>query len=176
MRGRKGDVMEALKKLRHNESEMNRLLVGRKEEVRGIFLAVLARQHAILFGPHGEAKSMLLDWFAEGIEGVTVFQKTVAQDTLPDDLFVAAYDFVVENLADGRQRNITEPITTGMLPECHFAMLREIFRCSGPTLNALLSAINERVWEHRGVARHTTDNTSVWGARHTPPRPPSSDT
>lgn len=154
--------MESLKKLRHNETEMNRLLVGRKEEVRGVFLAVLAKQHCILFGPHGEAKSMLLDWFAEGIEGVTVFQKTMAQDTLPDDLFVAAYDFVVENLADGKQRNITEPITTGMMPEADFVMLREIFRCSGPTLNALLSAINERVWEHRGI-RHKMPLISVFG-------------
>ena len=139
-----------VKKLQNNEAEMNRLLIGRKEEVRGIFLAVLARQHAILFGPHGEAKSMLLDYFVEGIAGATVFSKTVAQDTLPDDLFVAAYDFFLENLDGGKQRNITEPINTGMMPEAHFAMLRELFRCSGPTLNALLTAINERYYEVRG--------------------------
>jgi MoxR-like ATPase len=142
--------MSAIEKLRHNEAEMNRLLIGRKEEVRGIYLATLARQHAILFGPHGEAKSMLLDMFVEGIEGAVVFSKTVAQDTLPDDLFVAAYDFIVEDLGDGKQRNLTEPITTGMMPEAHIVNLREIFRCSGPTLNALLTAINERYYEIRG--------------------------
>ena len=145
--------MEALKNLQHNESEMNRLLVGRKDEVRGVFLAVLARQHAILFGPYGEAKSMLLDYFVQGIENAIVFTKTVAQDTLPDDLFVAAHDFIVETMDNGRQRNIAEPITTGMLPEAHFAMLRELFRCSGPTLNALLTVINERYYEVRGQRR-----------------------
>lgn len=142
--------MSLMEKIRHNEAEMNRLLVGRKDEVRGVFLAVLARQHAILFGPHGEAKSMLLDYFVEGIQGAVVFTKTVAQDTLPDDLFVAAYDFVAEDLGGGKQRNIIEPITTGMMPEANFTMLRELFRCSGPTLNALLTAINERYYEVRG--------------------------
>lgn len=143
-------MSDAIKKLQANEVEMNRLLVGRKDEVRGIFLAVLARQHAILFGPHGEAKSMLLDMFVKGIEDAVVFNKTVAQDTLPDDLFVAAHDFIVEDAGNGRQRNIAEPITTGMMPEAHFTMLRELFRCSGPTLNALLTAINERYYEVRG--------------------------
>ena len=60
--------MDTMERLRHNEAEMNRILVGRKEEVRGCFLATLARQHVILFGPWGEAKSMLLDQFVRGIE------------------------------------------------------------------------------------------------------------
>jgi len=92
----------------------------------------------------------LLDYFVQGIQDAVVFSKTVAQDTLPDDLFVAAYDFVMDELGGGKQRNITEPITTGMMPEAHFVMLRELFRCSGPTLNALLTAINERYYEVRG--------------------------
>ncbi len=145
--------MTALEKLRHNEAEMNRILIGRKEEVRGCFLATLAGQHVILFGPWGEAKSMLLDQFVQGISGAVVFNKTVAQDTAPDDLFVADYDFVEQDLGSGKKRIGKEPITTGMLPEAHFAMLREIFRCSSETLNALLTAINERKYEVRGVRR-----------------------
>ncbi|OIO46379.1 MAG: hypothetical protein AUJ25_00075 [Parcubacteria group bacterium CG1_02_37_13] len=154
--------MNSIEKIRHNEAEMNRILIGRRDEVRGCFLAMLAQQHCILFGPWGEAKSMLLDQFVQGISGAVVFNKTVAQDTLPDDLFVAAYDFIVEDLGGGKQRNITEPITTGMLPVAHFAMLRELFRCSGPTLNALLTAINERKWESRGV-RYSMPLISVFG-------------
>ena len=154
--------MNAMEKLRHNEAEMNRIVIGRRDEVRGCFLAALAEQHVILFGPWGEAKSMLLDQFVRGFSGATVFNKTVAQDTLPDDLMVADRDFIVEDLGNGRQRNIIEPITTGMLPEANFAMLREIFRCSGPTLNALLTAINERKWESRGE-RHDMPLISVFG-------------
>jgi len=55
--------MNSIEKIRHNEAEMNRILIGRRDEVRGCFLAMLAQQHCILFGPWGEAKSMLLDQF-----------------------------------------------------------------------------------------------------------------
>src|SRR3989338_383675 len=98
--------MNAMEKIRHNEAEMNRIVIGRRDEVRGCFLAALAEQHVILFGPWGEAKSMLLDQFVRGFSGATVFNKTVAQDTLPDDLMVADRDFIVEDLGNGRQRNI----------------------------------------------------------------------
>lgn len=149
--------MNEIEKLRRIEAEMNRLLVGRREEVRGVVLAVLARQHAILFGPHGEAKSMLLDSFASAISGAKVFTWTVAQDTMPSDLFEAGQDFYIETetLPTGqRQRQWWEPIITGRMLDAHIVLLRELFRGNSATHNATLTAINERYYvDSRGNRR-----------------------
>lgn len=165
-------AMTEVEKIGAVEKEMNRLLVGRRDEVRGVILATLARQHAILFGPHGEAKSMLLDLFASCIGGIKVFTWTVSQDTMPSDIFEAAHEFVTQNetLPDGsiRQRQWAEPIVTGMMPDAHIVMLRELFRCNTHTLNATLTAINERYWVCRGE-RRPMPLMSVFGDTNNPP-------
>lgn len=149
--------MNELAKLQAIESEMNRLLVGRRDEVRGVIVSILARQHAIFFGPHGEAKSMLLDMFAAAVDGAKVFTITFAQDTMPSDLFEAGHDFVTETetLPDGtvRQRQYAEPLIEGTMSDAHFVMGREIFRGNSATLNTTLTAVNERYYVVRGQRR-----------------------
>lgn len=146
-----------LEKLGVLKSECKRIIVGCGPQVDGIAVATLARQHGILFGPPGEAKSMLLDSWIRGMTGVQVFTWTVAQDTMPEDLNSAGSDFMsetTESEAEGqktiRQRQWVEPIVKGMMPTSQIVLLRELFRCNSHTLNALLTAINERYWVLRG--------------------------
>lgn len=158
--------MNALEKLVAIERELNELIVGRAPEVHGVILAALSRQHAILFGPHGEAKSMLLDYFVSYLEGAQVFTWTVAQETMPSDLFEVGHDFVTEaSEVDGRQiqRQWAEALVEGKMLTAQFTLLRELFRCNSGTLNALLTAINERYWVDDRGQRRRMPLVSVFG-------------
>jgi MoxR-like ATPase len=150
-------VQEIVEKLRLNQAEMNRLLIGRKDEVRGMFLAAMSRSHGILFGPHGEAKSMLLTWMARQFSVANVFQTQIGRETMPDDLMYSGYRYKTRTYLDKEgaqiQEQIQEPITTNRLPEAHFALVRELFDGNPFTLRALNTAINEREWEDNGVIR-----------------------
>ena len=145
-----GKEERMIEKMKRIETELNRLLVGRKEVIRGLICALLSKQHGILFGPPGEAKSMLIELLCRTLDGVTYFKHLLAQDTVPDDLFVSDRDYVEQDLGDGRKRIEITPRGEGMLQQAHIAVLEEIFRCNPATLNALLLLINERKWTLKG--------------------------
>ena len=65
------NVPPALRRLQAIEAEMAALLLGRDDAVRAALLAVLARQHLVLLGPPGTAKSLLIELLSERIAAPT---------------------------------------------------------------------------------------------------------
>ncbi|MET1102138.1 MAG: AAA family ATPase [Pyrodictiaceae archaeon] len=112
--------------------------VGREDEARAIVLAILAREHAILIGEPGTAKSALARRAADLIEA-RFFKYLLTKYTEPAELF-GPLD--INALKEGKYIRIT----SGKLPEAEIVFLDEVFNANSAILNALLSIMQERVW------------------------------
>ncbi|MEM0068451.1 MAG: AAA family ATPase [Saccharolobus sp.] len=111
--------------------------VGREEEAKVIVLALLSKEHIILIGEPGTAKSALARRAAE-LLNAKFFMYLLTKYTEPAELF-GALD--INALKEGQYRRITKD----RLPESEIAFLDEIFNANSTILNALLSLLNERV-------------------------------
>ena len=59
-------------------------------------------------------------------------------------------------------------ITTGKLPEAHIAFMDEVFKSNAPTLNALLTIMNEHIFYNDGKPVDVP-LISMFGASNEPP-------
>src|SRR2546427_689696 len=100
-------------------AEMESRLFERREEIEGLILALLSRQHILLVGPKGAAKSMMIRMLANSIQGARYFERLLTRFTLPDELFGPTS-------ISALQQDRFSPITRGYLPVAHFALLDEL--------------------------------------------------
>ena len=125
------------------EAEMNTRYLDRSEEIHGMVLAVLSRQHIELLGPPGNAKTMLTKDFAEYLQAEPFFAWLMTKFTTPDEIFGPI------DIAAMKQGSYSR-ITKGKLPEAKVAYLDEMFKANSPILNALLSVLQERIYYNNG--------------------------
>lgn len=135
--------MSALENLAAVRRELRSLLIERAELVDGVLLGALARQHVLVLGPPGTAKSMLAREVCRRLTGKRYFEWLLTKFTTPEELFGPVS---LSALESGRYERITE----GKLPEAHVVFLDEVFKASSAILNALLTVLNERRF-HQGA-------------------------
>lgn len=117
--------------------EIARPFIGREEEAKVIVLSFLTREHSILIGEPGTAKSALVRR-ASSLVRARFFKYLLTKYTEPSELF-GPLDIVA--LQRGEYRRITR----GKLPEAEIAFLDEIFNANSAILNMLLTLLQERV-------------------------------
>lgn len=133
----------------------------REQEIEGLLVAILARQHMLLIGPAGTAKSLLSAELAKIIEGANYFQWLLTRFSTPEELFGPVS---LKELEQGvYKRN-----TTGKLPEAHLAFVDEIFKANSAILNSLLTLINERLFYNNGQPVQTPLITIVGASNEYP--------
>ncbi len=123
---------------------INQHFLQREEVVDGCLTALVARQHVLLLGPPGTAKTNLIAELASCLMGGHHFQWLVTKFTTPEELFGPVSLAALEN--DSYRR-----VTAGKLPEATTAMLDEVFKSSSAILNTLLTIINERRFYNDGT-------------------------
>ena len=121
------------------EDVLNAFFKEREEPIEGILVSLIAKQHVLLLGPPGTAKTMLTRTIASAFD-LKHFWILLTRFSTPEDVFggIDVKAFVEEHVV---RRN-----TTGMFPEAETAHVDEIFKASPSILNTFLTAINERVF------------------------------
>ncbi|MEV4515503.1 AAA family ATPase [Dactylosporangium sp. NPDC049525] len=137
--------------------------VDRDEVLDVVALAVLCREHVLLVGPPGTAKTSMLQRFAAMLE-TEPFHYLLTKFTEPAELF-GPVD--VRRFHEG----FYEINTAGMLPTARIAFLDEVFQGSSAILNSLLTLINERVF-HNGGRLVNVDLLTLLGATNEVPNDP----
>jgi MoxR-like ATPase len=115
-------------------------LLERETEVRLMLLAALCGEHLLLLGPPGTAKSELSRRLA-GITRGSYFERLLTRFSVPEELFGPLSMRGLEN--DEYVRKLD-----GYLPTAEVAFIDEIFKANSAILNALLTLLNERLFDN----------------------------
>lgn len=146
------------------EKQIGSMVMEREEPVRGMLLSLLTRQHLLLFGPPGTAKSMLTDLAQKLVQGAERFSLLLTRTTLPDELF-GMWD--VSGISKGLMERLD---TGGTMRSAHIAFLDEVFKSNSTTLNSLLGALNERKFRNGTAGEVTLPLISCVGASNEYPQ------
>ena len=134
-------IKPSLDKLHAIERDLTATLIERDEVIRASLVALLARQHLVVLGPPGTAKSGLVTELSRRISpqsgaGLRSFAYLMTRFTTPEELFGPVS-------VSGLKRDEYRRVTAGKLVEAELVFLDEIFKASSAILNALLKIANE---------------------------------
>jgi len=126
------------------ETELNGQFISRHKEIRGLLQALLSRQHILILGDPGTAKTSMCQAWAEGCE-LSFFRRLITQFSTPDELFGPV------DIKSYKENGVFRRLTQGKAPDAEVVYLDEVFK-GGPTiLNSLLSLMEERIFDNDGV-------------------------
>lgn len=126
------------------EQDLQQTHIDRADAIRGLLVALLSRQHVVLLGPPGTGKTRLAHDLCTRIHG-QFFEWQLNRLSTPEELFGPLS-------LTALQQDHYRRVTAQKLPEADIAYVDEIFKASSALLNALLSAMNERVFYNDGQA------------------------
>lgn len=141
--------------------EIERGLVQRRTTVRLALLAALAGEHSLLIGPPGTAKSELARRLRLAFKDAAYFERLLTRFSVPEELFGPLSLSALEQDRYERQ-------TAGYLPQASIAFIDEVFKANSAILNALLTLLNERLFDN-GAGRQACPLISVIGATNEVP-------
>ncbi|ADM28246.1 ATPase associated with various cellular activities AAA_5 [Ignisphaera aggregans DSM 17230] len=144
-------------------NELTKPFVGREEEAKVILLALLTKEHVVLIGEPGTAKSALIRRVAQ-ILNMKCFTYLLTKYTEPAELF-GPLD--INALKDGKYVRIT----SNKLPEAEIVFLDEVFKANSAILNTLLTIMNERLF-YDGYTEMRVPLWSLFGASNEVPEDP----
>ena len=129
------------------EAELNTRYLQRHEEIRGLLLALLSRNHIELLGPPGTAKTQLVydfeDYLVDSMGSDLKFSWLFTKFTTIDEVMGPVS---IQGMKEDRYTRITK----GKLPEARFAYFDEIYKANSPLLNSLLSILQEGIFYNNG--------------------------
>ncbi len=132
------DKTAAAERLHGALSDASHGLVERDSLVQLIALTAVAREHILVIGPPGTAKSEAVRRVSRALGG-QYFEYLLGRFTEPSEIF-GPID--LKRLREGEVTTRTD----GMLPEAEIAFLDEVFLGSTAILNTLLGILNDRVF------------------------------
>jgi len=114
-------------------------LVDREREARQLMYALLTREHMLMMGPAGTAKSLFAMNAFSAIDDAKTFQIHLTKQTTEE------YVFGPLNIAELKRGNFIHN-TDGSILDADFAFIDEFFDASDVLLRSLLGVLNERLW------------------------------
>lgn len=131
-------VFQAVESIKTYISALRGRFFERDEVMDKLQMALLLREHLLIWGVHGSAKTEMADAAIEGIIGATTWSKDLSRFTT-DTMVFGDYD-IVEAQKTGKLTHMTE----GSLVEAHFANLGELLDANEPLLRTLMRLLNRR--------------------------------
>ena len=119
----------------------------REDAIKQLIMAVLTKQHVLLFGAPGTSKSRIVESFMSCFEGINTFTKQLSRQT-PEEALIGTL-----NPKKLREQGIYDYNTTGTMVDAHLAYLDEIFDANDSTLRSTLEILNERVFRKGHIAK-----------------------
>lgn len=114
-------------------------LVDREREIKQLMYALFTREHMLLMGLAGTAKSQLANNAFSAIDGAKTFSIHLTKQTTEE------YVYGPLNIVELKKGNLVHN-TKGSILEADFAFLDEFFDASDVLLRSLLGVLNERLW------------------------------
>jgi MoxR-like ATPase len=146
--------------------EIEDAFIGRREAVRLLGLGALCREHVLLLGPPGTAKTRLVERFCQLLD-TRPFSYLLTRFTEPSEIFGPI------DVKSFQEQSRYQVNTEGMLPRARIAFLDEVFQGSSAILNTLLTLINERTFrDGRPGSDGSTPLISVIGSSNEIPNEP----
>jgi MoxR-like ATPase len=135
-------------------------LVQRETLVELVVLCAVAREHLLVIGPPGTAKSEAVRRIARRLGG-GYFEYLIGRFTEPSEIFGPIN---LRKLKEG----VVEAETSGMLPEADIVFLDEVFLGSTAILNTLLGVLNERLFRKGRTSIQCPLRVCVGASNHLP--------
>lgn len=132
------EVFDAARRIHDYFNAVNVRFVERRDTLNKIMFAMVMREHVLLMGDHGTAKSALVGTVFNNISGSTLWGMDFTRFTTETHLF-GAYN-TKEMEETGKLIHMTE----GSVAEANFAKMGEFFDASDALLRTLLGVLNER--------------------------------
>lgn len=111
--------------------------------IKGVWVALIAKQHLLMLGPGGTGKSFLVRDVNSRILGSRLFETQLDETSDPAQV-MGPVD--VQGIKQGSYRRNIE----GFLPWADIGFLDEFFNANGPTRHSIMKALNERLREEDG--------------------------
>lgn len=141
--------------------ELNNLFVERDDLVKIMLLAVATGTNLLMLGNPGTAKSDITHELCSRIENANYFSWLLNKTSDPSEILGS---FSIKQMENDRFLRIT----TGKLPEAHIAFMDEVYKSNAPTLNALLTIMNEHIFYNDGKP-NPIPLITMFGASNEPP-------
>ncbi len=134
----------AVSKLPALLNEMKQSLFEREEIITDILRALIAGENVLLLGPPGTGKTMLAETIGNHIDGANLFKWLMNRTTDPSDI-IGPYS--IKGMEVDRFRRVLK----GKAADSELVFFDEIFKSNEPSLNILLSMLNEGYVYNDGV-------------------------
>jgi MoxR-like ATPase len=131
-------VFLAVENIKEYITALRGRFIERDEVMDKLGMALMLREHLLIWGAHGTAKTEVADAAIEGIKGAVTWSKDLSRFTT-DTMVFGDYD-INEAQKTGRLTHMTE----GSLVEANFANLGELLDANEPLLRTLMRLLNRR--------------------------------
>lgn len=110
--------------------------------IKGLVVALVAKQHLLMVGPGGTGKTFLIWDLSRRVTDAAFFEQALDETSDPSAIF-GPVD--IRAMREGIYRRDYR----GMAPEAHIAFIDEFFNGNGPVWHSMMPWLNERVF-HNG--------------------------
>lgn len=134
--------------------DLKAAFVEREDVIENMLRAIFSRQHVVLLGEAGIAKTAATEAFVARITNAKYFKRLMRRDSCPDEILGSMSLKALEN---DEYKRVLDPaggwqgMRVGNIVRAHVALIDEAFKSNSTVLNGMLDVMNERTFQNGGA-------------------------